>query len=135
MNTFDYISTKIVVEVRLIVVNLTDIKNNIIKLAQFPTLKLAHPKNIHHLCSAQHKNQGMQVVNLHIHMQVIFMTSLKIFCVIVPPCEVLMYSQHSLNVLSNGKGNDTFFYIYYAQQFKKSNLPIQRKSYLFSERR
>ena len=72
---------------------------------------LAYVINSFYICRAQHKNQGMQVVNLHTYVQVIFMTSLKIFGVIVPPCEVLMYSQHSLNVLSNGTGNDTFLYI------------------------
>lgn len=51
----------------------------------------------------------MQVVNLRIYMQVIFMTVLKILGAIVPPCEVLMYSQHLLNVLNSGTGDSTFF--------------------------
>lgn len=51
----------------------------------------------------------MQVANLHTYMQVIFMTVLKILGAIVPPCEVLMYSQHLLNVLNSGTGDSTFF--------------------------
>ena len=53
----------------------------------------------------------MQVVNLHTYMQVIFMTALKILGAIVPPCEVLMYSQHLLNVLNSGTGDSTFLFI------------------------
>lgn len=42
------------------------------------------------------------------NVQVIFMTSLKILGAIVPPCEVLMYSQHFRDVLNSGKGDGTF---------------------------
>ena len=43
------------------------------------------------------------------NVQVIFMTSLKILGAIVPPCEVLMYSQHFRDVLNSGKGDGTFY--------------------------
>ena len=42
------------------------------------------------------------------NVQVIFMTSLKILGAIVPPCEVLMYSQHFREVLNSWKGDRTF---------------------------
>jgi phage antirepressor YoqD-like protein len=45
------------------------------------------------------------------NVQVIFMTSLKILGAIVPPCEVLMYSQHFRDVLNSGKGDGTFLFI------------------------
>lgn len=56
--------------------------------------------------------------------QVIFMTSLKILGAIVPPCEVLMYSQHLCNVLNSGKGDGTFLLLLLCStitQIKSSN--------------
>lgn len=61
------------------------------------------------------------------------MTVLKILGAIVPPCEVLMYSQHLCNVLNSGTGDSTFllqivmFNNYTIQIFQYDGSPVSFK--------
>lgn len=82
-------------------------------------------KNYAFLCNVQHSYTQMQVVNLHIACRLFLWPHLRYLGAIVPPCEVLMYSQHLCNVLNSGKGDGTFYLLLLCStitQIKSSNI-------------